>query len=530
MFIQTVFSNIYFVTESMLVHLLLLYLMLNENFCLSLLYVFLIVFNIHFEIPELPTTTEEVTTTTTTTSTEPTTPSLHLEMSKVLNTANVHVGDNLELNCDIIGAKPSDVIWKRFGFDLSMMTNKSKSSEDDEEYEEDDEENDLSNEIKFTSNGGIYIQNIEMRHAGNYTCQDSANNGIVQTHILIVHTQPTLMIAPEVQSKRPGENVEIICHSVGEYIPALKWHKNDKSLDLLSDESKYSLTGNGTILKIKRLSFADTGAYTCSGGSYGGHSTVSTLIVQNEPTPLAINKDEKLFVFHSRGISIYSSSLCQLIHEIRAEAYIPGSQETVCSQFAQQCTWGQAVAVAAPADGLIYVSQPMMNRLLVLSIAQLIIIETIPTDGTPMELYHIPKNDQLWVVNFDVRRNDDDEAVKEESAKTLQMIPDVRMIHVKHHPIHPERINGEMMNFYVPPVNRYHDHIHDYKYGFVTHHKQRGFFKLDLSTLRYSKYVDLSIYDCVPEHIKFGGLCKSSEMHTLVDFVDFFFQCILDIL
>lgn len=447
----------------------------------------------------------------------PTEPVVHLDMSKVLNTANVHVGDNLELSCDIIGLKSSDVIWKRFGFDLSLMTNKSKSDDgsDNEEYEDDDDANDLSNEIKFTSNGGIYIQNIEMRHAGNYTCQDSSNNGIVQTHILNVHTQPTLVIAPEVQSKRPGESVEIICHSVGEYIPALKWHKNDKSLDFSTmSENKYSVIGNGTILKIKSLSFSDTGAYTCSGGTFGGHSTVSTLIVQNEPTPLAINRDEKLFVFHSRGISIYSSSLCQLIHEIRGEAYIPGTQETVCSQFAQQCTWGQAVAVAAPADGLIYVSQPMMNRLLVLSIAQLIIIETIPTDGTPMELYHIPKNDQLWVVNFDVQRSDSDddeeETIKqqEQSTKTLQMIPDIRMIHVKHHPIHPERINGDMMNFYVPPVNRYHDHIHDYKYGFVTHHKQRGFFKLDLSTLRYSKYVDLSIYDCVPEHIKFGGLCK----------------------
>jgi follistatin-related protein 5 len=426
-------------------------------------------------------------------------------MAKVLNNMNVHVGDNLELNCDIIGSKKSDVTWKRFGFDLSAVTNKTKSNDDDDEYDDDEEENDLNNEIKFTSNGGIYIQNIEMRHAGNYTCQESSNNEVIQTHIINVHTQPILMITPEVQSKRPGEAVEIICHSVGEYIPTINWHKNEKPLDLISDPNKYTIHGNGTVMRINKLSFSDTGAYTCSGGSFGGHSTVSTLIIQNEPTPLAINKDEKLFVFHSNGISIYSSSLCQLIHEIRAEAYIPGTQETVCNQYSRRCTWGQAVSVAAPSDGLIYVSQPMMNRLIVLSIAQLIIIETIPTDGTPMELHHIPKNDQLWIVNFDIHR---DETIKQDPSKSLQMIPDVRMIHVKHHPIHPERISGELMNFYVPPVNRYHDHIHDYKYGFVTHHKQRGFFKLDLSTLRYSKYVDLSIYDCVPEHIKFGGLCK----------------------
>lgn len=450
------------------------------------------------KIPELPTTTNKPL--------EIKQPSVHLETAKVLNNMNVHVGDNLELNCDIIGSKTSDVTWKRFGFDLSAVTNKTKSNDDEDEYDDDDEEeNDLNNEIKFTSNGGIYIQNIEMRHAGNYTCQETSNNDVIQTHIINVHTQPILIITPEVQSKRPGESIEILCHSVGEYISTINWHKNEKPLDLISDPNKYTIHGNGTIMRINKLSFSDTGAYTCSGGSFGGHSTVSTLIIQNEPTPLAINKDEKLFVFHSNGISIYSSGLCQLIHEIRAEAYIPGTQETVCNQYSRRCTWGQAISVAAPSDGLIYVSQPMMNRLIVLSIAQLIIIETIPTDGTPMELRHIPKNDQLWIVNFDIHR---DETIKRDPSKSLQMIPDVRMIHVKHHPIHPERISGELMNFYVPPVNRYHDHIHDYKYGFVTHHKQRGFFKLDLSTLRYSKYVDLSIYDCVPEHVKFGGLCK----------------------
>lgn len=288
---------------------------------------------------------------------------------------------------------------------------------------------------------------------------------------------------------------------MNEFPSALGWLKNEHLLE--NDELKYTILGNGTSLKINALTFSDTGAYTCT--SNGGYSTVSTLIVQFDPTPIAINRDQKLFVFHSNGISIYSSGLCQLIHEIHASDLVPGTDDPICHQYARRCTWGQAVAIEAP-DGLIYITQPMMDRVLVLSIPQLIIIETIQTDGTPMELFHVPMHDQLWIINYNLHR---DGTISKDPAKTLQMIPDVRMIHVRHHPLHPESINGDMLSFYVPPVDQHRRHVHDFKHGFVTHHKHRGFYKLDLSTMRYVKYVDLSIYDCVPEHIKFGGLCKS---------------------
>lgn len=316
------------------------------------------------------------------------------------------------------------------------------------------------------------------------------------------------------QSKRPGESAEIVCYSIGEFYSTLGWLKNEKQLEA-ADDTKYTILGNGTSLKINDLTFSDTGAYTCT--SAGGHSTVSTLVVQADPTPIAINRDQKVFVFHSNGISIYSSGLCQLVHEVRADDLVPGTDDTICHHYARRCTWGQAVTVDAP-DGLIYIAQPMMDRVLVLSIAQLIVIEIIATDETPMELHHIPLHDQLWIVSYNLHRSG---TIRADPAKTIQMVPDVRMIHVKHHPIHPESISGEMMAFYVPPIYLHRDHVFDYKYGLVTHHKQRGFFKLDLSTMRYAKYVDLSIYDCVPEHIKFGGLCKRINLALLFIAVNF---------
>lgn len=106
-------------------------------------------------------------------------PKVHLDISLALNHLSVHVGDNMEIKCDITGAATSNIIWKRFGFDLSQIGNET------DDY--DDDESNASEEIKLTVDGGLYIQNVQMKHAGNYSCQASTNGMVVQTHIVNVH-------------------------------------------------------------------------------------------------------------------------------------------------------------------------------------------------------------------------------------------------------------------------------------------------------------------------------------------------------
>jgi Immunoglobulin domain len=107
-------------------------------------------------------------------------PKIHLDISLVLNHLSVHVGDNMEIQCDITGSSASNIIWKRFGFDLSHMRNSS------DDYEDDDG-SDMNEEVRLMNDGGIYIQNVQMKHAGNYTCQASTNGLVVQTHVVTVH-------------------------------------------------------------------------------------------------------------------------------------------------------------------------------------------------------------------------------------------------------------------------------------------------------------------------------------------------------
>jgi follistatin-related protein 5 len=412
---------------------------------------------------------------------------MHLDSSLQLNRLVVRIGDNIEIKCDISGPQ-TNIVWKRFGYDLSLVNN---STDDDDD------------EIKLMQDGGLYITNVQMRHSGNYTCQAAVDPQVIQTHIVTVHMQPTIVITPRMQSRKPGEAVEILCHVVGGMIGNIEWLKNDRPLEP-EDGGKYTIVGNGTSLVINRLTYADTGSYTCIAGTV--KSQVATVVVQNDPTPISLHKDQKVFVFHDDGIFIYSTNLCRLVHRINPLDTILGTDETVCHRYAQKCSWGTVIGIQGTdgSDGLIYIAQPMMDRILVLSMLQHIVLETIRTDPTPMELFHVPTHDQLWVVNYNLHR---DGTIKADPAKSLQMIPDVRIAHVKHRAVHPESMTGEIMQLYVPPVNVL-PHLYDYRFGFVTHHQQRGFWKLDLELMRYSRYVDLSIYDCIPERIQFGGLCE----------------------
>lgn len=106
-------------------------------------------------------------------------PKIHLDMSVAVNHLSVHVGDNMEIKCDITGAS-AGIIWKRFGFDLSKLGN-----ETDEDYDDDGTE--VNNDVKVMADGSLYLKNVQLMHAGNYTCQALANGVVVQTHIVNVH-------------------------------------------------------------------------------------------------------------------------------------------------------------------------------------------------------------------------------------------------------------------------------------------------------------------------------------------------------
>lgn len=65
----------------------------------------------------------------------------------------------------------------------------------------------------------------------------------------------------------------------------VEWLKNDEPLRGM-EAGKYEMVGNGTELRVRRISYADTGAYMCQASSVGGLTRdISSLVVQDEPSP-----------------------------------------------------------------------------------------------------------------------------------------------------------------------------------------------------------------------------------------------------
>uniref|UniRef100_A0A1Y1K1I9 Follistatin-related protein 5 n=2 Tax=Photinus pyralis TaxID=7054 RepID=A0A1Y1K1I9_PHOPY len=407
-----------------------------------------------------------------------------LDKALETNHLSARVDDNVEIKCDVTGSPVPPIVWRRNQLDLSTLNEE---------------------EVRVFNDGSLYLTRIQLQHAGNYTCHAQRNKDVVQTHVLTVHTIPEVHVTPRIQSKRPGEDATMYCHVAGEPFPKVEWLKNDEPLRL-ENAHKYQIVGNGTALKIKSINFADTGAYMCQATNIGGLTRdISSLVVQEQPTPTAPNEERRFFAFHEWGVSVYEPSTCRLYHQIQSTDIIPGTQEYVCGDKGIKCTWGRAVNVA---NRYVYASQPDRDRVIIISKVQMVVVDVVSTDKYPVDLYYIPHLDQVWVLNW---RSTNDTGIK-----TIQVIRDAGQKR-KHHTVHPEPIDGQfdlVKGLYIPSADQELSH-YSFKYGYVTHTNQRGLYKLDLANLRYVRSVDLTPYNCVPAQIQFSALYGLVVMECL---------------
>lgn len=107
-------------------------------------------------------------------------------------------------------------------------------------------------------------------------------------------------------------------------------------------------------------------------------------------------------MFHEYGIAVYEPSACRLHHQIHSTDVIPGTTEFVCGDKGVPCSWGRSINVG---NSYIYVTQPLRDRILVISTVQIVVVDAITTDKFPVNLFYVPHLDHVWVINW-VRNTD----------------------------------------------------------------------------------------------------------------------------
>lgn len=191
---------------------------------------------------------------------------------------------------------------------------------------------------------------------------------------------------------------------------------------------------------------------------------------------------------------------------------IPGTDQHLCD-IDGACVWGRSILVGRH---LIYVSQPTLDRILIVSTVQMMVLETVRTDRFPVNLEYVPHLDQVWLVNWRSQEG--------ASTKSIQVIRNASRAAQRGHrnkvQHEAESIEGQfdqIKGLFVPSVAEQEQMPYVYRYGYVTHENQRGMYKLDLVRLKYTKSIELTLYNCVPENIEFSALCKCDRIHMSFD-------------
>ncbi|XP_038564865.1 follistatin-related protein 4 isoform X2 [Micropterus salmoides] len=398
---------------------------------------------------------------------------LSLAEDQQISVSTVTVGLSAVLTCAIQGTLRPPIIWKRNGIILNFL--------------------DLEDINDFGDDGSLYITKVTTIHMGNYSCHAYGYEDLYQTHVLQVNVPPVILVYPETQAQEPGVSASLHCHADGIPNPKLLWLKN--GMDLQPRSSKQlSLIANGSELFIGSVRYEDTGAYTCiAKNEVGVDEDISSLFVEDSAKKTLANilwREEGLsvgnmfYVFSDEGITVLQPGECEIRRHMKRTERIVATYEEMCPKgegvSPQHCVWSSAVNIR---DKYIYVTQPLLSRLLVVDIQAQKVVQAVATDPFPVKMLYDKSHDQVWVLTWgDMDR----------THPTLQVIPQASVGEV-HHAIRTtfQRVN----DFFIPPTNLIITHV---RFAFVFLKNEPAVHKIDLETFHRVKTISLKNYSCIP--------------------------------
>ncbi|XP_068571321.1 follistatin-related protein 5 [Cebidichthys violaceus] len=300
-----------------------------------------------------------------------------------------------------------------------------------------------------------------------------------------------------------GQSAVLTCAIAGERRPPILWKRNRQYLNSLNLEDINIPSqdfGDDGSLYITKVTTSHMGNYTCHADGYEKLSQTHTLQV-NVANILwreeGLGIGNMFYVFYEDGIKVIQPVACEIQRHIKPSEKLLALQEEVCptspGEEVQRCVWSSAVNIK---DKFIYVTQPTLDRVLVVDIQSQKAVQTVSTDPYPVKLHYDKSHDQVWLLSWgDMEKN----------LPTLQVINQASG-RTSHHTVHTQPIGrrfDRVDDFYVPASGLIINHI---RFGLILHRNEPVLHKIDLETTSYVKNISLREYNCIPKSVTYTHL------------------------
>ncbi|XP_049582110.1 roundabout homolog 1 isoform X6 [Syngnathus scovelli] len=139
---------------------------------------------------------------------------------------------------------------------------------------------------RVTIRGGkLMITNARKSDAGKYVCVGTNMVGERESEIaeLTVLERPSFVRRPGSQVVLVDQSVEFRCEARGDPVPTVRWRKDDGELP----KTRYEIREDHT-LKIRRLTSADVGSYTCVAENMVGKAEASASLTVHVPPTFVV--------------------------------------------------------------------------------------------------------------------------------------------------------------------------------------------------------------------------------------------------
>uniref|UniRef100_A0A3Q2YH83 Roundabout guidance receptor 1 n=1 Tax=Hippocampus comes TaxID=109280 RepID=A0A3Q2YH83_HIPCM len=133
--------------------------------------------------------------------------------------------------------------------------------------------------------GKLMITNARKSDAGKYVCVGTNMVGERESEIaeLTVLERPSFVRRPGSQVVLVDQSVEFRCEARGDPVPTVRWRKDDGDLP----KARYEIREDHT-LKIRRLTSADVGSYTCVAENMVGKAEASASLTVHVPPAFVV--------------------------------------------------------------------------------------------------------------------------------------------------------------------------------------------------------------------------------------------------